>query len=291
MIKKRSYRKNRRKENPAVKRAKRIARSIRIFKATVLTVSVFAMSALFIFGHDLLTQCEYFKAEKIRIDGAQRLSAEEVMEQAGVRNGINILAVNLSVTRKKLIAHPWIEDARVGRDFPGTIFIRITEQEPLAVMDLGAKFIVNKKGEIFKAWETSDPANLPEVTGLSFSDMRTAGEKGSVRYESVMEVLYMGLDPSCVIPNGVVRRIDVDRHMGLSLYGSTGEKVIRLGFENYPGKYARLQRVIFHMKDQESFTDYHSIDLTNPESIVVYPAKNNGESAKTKSEVLRNEKA
>lgn len=291
MVKRRGYRKNRRKESPVVKRAKRTARLAGISKAAVLVASVFAMSALFIFGHDLLTQCEYFKAEKIKIEGAERLSASDVMEQAGVRNGINILAINLSVTRKKLIAHPWIENARVGREFPGTIFIRIKEQEPLAVMDLGAKFIVNKKGEIFKTWEPSDPANLPEVTGLSFSDMRTAGEKGSVRYESVMEVLYMGLESTSIIPNAVVRRIDVDRQMGLSLYSSTGEKVIRLGFENYPGKYARLQRVIFHLKSREEFTDYNSIDLTNPDSIVVYPAKNNNESAKLESEVTQSKKA
>ncbi len=291
MIKKRHYRRNRRKDSPEAVKTRRIERMARFFKGTAFVVSIFAMSALFIFGHDLMTQCDYFKAEKIVIEGAEALSVEEVMKQAGVHDEINVLAVNLRVARKKLLSHPWIEKAEVGRELPGTVFVRITEQDPLAVLDMGAKFVMNRRGEIFKAWEPSDSANLPEITGLSFSDMRSPGENGSLRFESVMEVLSMGLESNCVIPIGFIRKIDVDRHMGLSIHASAGEKVIRLGFENYPGKYSRLQRVIFHLKDQESFTDYNSIDLTNPDSIVVFPAKNDEKAEEIQKAVSRNKEA
>ncbi len=291
MIKKRRYRKNRRKDSPATVRARRIARAAKIFKATAVVVSIFAMSALFVFGHDLMTQCDYFKADKIVIEGAAKLSTQEIMEQAGIYDGMNILAVNLKVARKKLMTHPWIENAQVGRELPDTVFIRITEQDPLAVLDLGAKFVMNQRGEIFKAWEPSDPDNLPRVTGLSFSDMRTAGEKGSMLFESVMDVLIMGLESDCVVPNSVIRRIDVDRHMGVSLYASAEKKVIRLGFEDYDGKYALLEKVIFHIKAQQSFTDYNSIDLTNPDSIVVFPAKNDEQTEKIQKTVAKNKKA
>jgi cell division protein FtsQ len=173
-----------------------------------------------------------------------------------------------------LLGHPWIEQARVGREFPNTIFIRITEHKPLAVLDLGEKFILNTNGLIFKKLEPDDSKIIPVISGLSYSDVRTTQEDGSTRFLSVMEVLRLGEASDSVVPNHLIQRIDVDRQIGLSLHKSDQEKIIKLGFENYSEKYAQLKKVIFQLKDQNTFIDYQCIDLINPDRIVVYPAKN-----------------
>jgi cell division protein FtsQ len=273
-VRNKRVRKNQRKESPEVLRAKRIRGVILFFKIMVCIVSVPAMSVLFIFGHDLLTQCGYFECENIIIEGTERLSEKQVKKQADIEDKMNILSLNIFAARKKLLGHPWIEQARVGREFPNTIFISITEHKAVAVLDLGEKFILNTNGLIFKKLEPDDSKIIPVISGLSYSDVRTTQEDGSTRFISVMEVLRLGEASDSVVPNHLIQRIDVDRQIGLSLHTSDQEKIIKLGFENYSEKYAQLKKVIFQLKDQNTFNDYQCIDLINPDRIVVYPAKN-----------------
>ncbi len=273
-VRNKKVRKNQRKEKPEVLRANRIRGAILFFKIIFCIVSVPAMSALFIFGHDLMTQCSYFECERIIIEGTERLSEKQVKEQADIKDNMNILSLNLFIARNKLLGHPWIEQARVGREFPNTLFIRITEHKPLAVLDLGDKFILNTNGLIFKKLEPDDSEILPIISGLSYSDIRTTRDTGSIRFVSVMEVFRLGEVSDSVIPNHLIQRIDVDRQIGLSLYTTDQEKIIKLGFENYSEKYGQLKKVIFQLKDQDTFNDYQFIDLINPDRIVVYPVKN-----------------
>ena len=268
------YRKNHRKESPEAVRARRIRRVILFWKVTFYVFSVPAMSALFILGHDLLTQCSYFEIEHMVVEGPERLSDMQIRETTGIDDKTNILSLNLFVTRNKLLGHPWIEQAQVGRRFPGTLHIRITEHKPLAVLDLGKKYIINTNGLIFKEHESGDTDGMPIVSGLSYGDLGTTQETGTVRFKSVLEVLRLGTDPDSVMPNHLINRIDVDRQIGISLFTSDQEKMIRLGFDNYPEKYAQLKKVISQLKDQFTFNDYNSIDLINPDRIVVYPVKN-----------------
>jgi hypothetical protein len=139
---------------------------------------------------------------------------------------------------------------------------------------LGDKFILNTNGLIFKKLEPDDSEILPIISGLSYSDIRTTRDTGSIRFVSVMEVFRLGEVSDSVIPNHLIQRIDVDRQIGLSLYTTDHEKIIKLGFENYSEKYGQLKKVIFQLKDQDTFSDYQFIDLINPDRIVVYPVKN-----------------
>jgi cell division protein FtsQ len=273
-MRRKKFRKNQRKENPEVLKARRLRAVTLFFKIAFCIIAIPSMSIFFIFGHDLLTKCSYFECKQFIIEGLEHLSEKQIKKQADFEDGINILSFNLHVARKKLLNHPWIAQAQVGREFPDTIFIRITEHKPLAVLDLGEKLILNKDGLIFKKLESDDPENLPVISGLLYSDIATIQEAGSIRFKSVMEVLKLGSEPDSVVPNDMIRRIDVDRQIGLSLHTSDQEKMIKLGFDNYSEKYAQLKKVIFQLKDQYIFNDYNCIDLINPDRIVVYPAKN-----------------
>ena len=119
----------------------------KIFMACSLLV---ATSGFFIFMHDVVTQSGYFTAKGVIIEGGQRLSQKQIAEQAQLRAGMNILAANLTVARKRLLSHPWIDEAEITREIPSGLIIRIKEHEPLAIVDLGHKFLINEKGEIFK---------------------------------------------------------------------------------------------------------------------------------------------
>lgn len=261
------------KNSAARKRNKIIARVIFSMKTATVGTILLLVSFLFIFTYDFITQCDYFKAESLTVAGANRLTEEQVLQQSQITKGINILSVNLSRVRKRLLAHSWIEEAEVRRELPTGISIRIKEQEPLAILDLGRKFIINTHGEVFKEMDASDRCRLPIIRGLEFSDINVRGESRSVPFNAVMKILALGQKPESVLPCSLIKRIRVDREMGLTIYAFDRIKAIKIGYDDYPNKYEMLKNVLFYLKKNGGFSDLESIDLNNLNRIVVNPAK------------------
>jgi cell division protein FtsQ len=266
-------RKNYYKNSNARKRNKMLKRFVFGLKLMAVGTALVFVSLLFVFSYDFLTQCDYFKAEELMVNGAHRLTQNQVLQQANITTGVNIFSVNLSKVRKRLLAHSWIEDAEVRRELPSGINIRVKEQEPLAVLDLGRKFIINTHGEIFKEMDKADHCNLPMISGLEFSDINVKGESRSIPFDSVMKILGLGQKPESVLPYSLIKKIHVDREMGLSIYAFDNIREIKIGYNNYQDKYAMLKDVLFYLEKNGGFSRLESIDLNNLNRIVVSPAK------------------
>ena len=251
--------------------------------AAMLTTSV-----LFIFVYDVITQCDYFKAKTLKIEGEQRLSQNQIIQAARVKKGVNVLDVNLAMVRKRLLAQPWIADAEIRRVIPNGLHIKVKEHIPLAIIDLGRKFLLNENGRIFKEWTDTDPANLPLVSGLASTDIRLHGntaERRSVRdsnssqlghphndpFEAVMQVLRLGKQTRSILSNRNIRQIQVDREIGITLVAFKQMKTIVLGYQNYPHKFNMLKNILSYDKHRRSFPDFDRIDLNNVNRIVVNP--------------------
>jgi cell division protein FtsQ len=242
------------------------------------------MSLMFIFGHDVLTQCDYFKAKVISVEGTANLTTEQILDIAGLKKGDNILSVNLKTVRKKLMAHPCIAQADVYRTYPEKVSIRVEEQKPIAVLDLGKRFLVNKSGTIYKEASESEGAGMPVVCGIDYSDWKTSGKPSTQVFESVMEILYFGVSPDGVLPNQTIKYITVDREIGLTLQLDGPMKIVVLGYDNYRRKYSRLARILTYIDQNDSIQGIEEIDIKNPDSIVARPV-NEKTSDKDKKEV------
>jgi cell division protein FtsQ len=250
--------------------------------------ALMATSVLFVFVYDVITQCDYFSAKIVKIEGMQRLSRNQIIDAARVRQGMNILDVNLAMVRKRLLAQPWIADAEIRREIPAGLYIKIREHTPLAIIDLGHKFLLNENGQIFKEWTDTDPANLPLVSGLAPSDIHIharAAARQSMNdsnlsqlsqpqnhpFEAVMQVLRLGKQNRSVLSNRSIRQIQVDREIGLTLVAFKQMKTIVLGYDNYPHKFNMLNNILSHERRRRSFPDFDRIDLNNVNRIVVNP--------------------
>ena len=273
MLGRKRLRKNYYKNSNARKRNKMLKRFVFGLKLTAVGTALVFVSLLFVFSYDFLTQCDYFKAEELMVNGAHRLTQNQVLQQANITTGVNIFSVNLSKVRKRLLAHSWIEDAEVRRELPSGINIRVKEQKPLAVLDLGRKFIINTHGEIFKEMDKADHCNLPMISGLEFSDINVKGESRSIPFDSVMKILGLGQKPESVLPYSLIKKINVDREMGLTIYAFDHIREIKIGYNNYQDKYAMLKDVLFYLEKNGGFSRLESIDLNNLNRIVVNPAK------------------
>ena len=268
-----TIRKNYFKNSAVKKTALRRRRWVRLIKTAGFLLGLTGMSLAFVLCHDFLTQYDYFNARKIVVTGQAKLNPAEILQQAHIQKGSNILSTNLSKTRKKLLAHPWIEEVDISRKLPDEIHIQIREQQALAVLDLGRKFIINTSGIVFKEWTESDPGNLPIVSGLQFSDINVSGTRHTPAFQAVMTVLDMGGRQGSILPNTTIQHIRVDREIGVSLLAYGESKEIRLGFNHYTDKYKNLDNILFHLKTRPEFADFETIDLNDLNRVVVHPVK------------------
>jgi len=259
------------------KRPKRRAGKLAALRPLLLTAAglilLCALSTVLIFTYDLFTQCDYFSTRKLSVAGNQRLTPAQVLETAGLAPGVNILSINLPLSRKRLLSHPWSVQAQVRRELPDTLVVTVSEHQPLAVIDLGKKFLVNHGGEIFKELEAADPRGLPVIKGLNVADLALPGNTANTIYGAVMTILAMGREQSSVLPNTEISAIHVDREMGLSVEAFNSRRTINIGFKDYPAKYRRLKQVLNYMQQTSDFPDFRWIDLNNVDRIVVHPVR------------------
>lgn len=259
----------------------------------VAVAGVMLVSAFFIFVHDVFTQSEHFQARQIHVEGGRRLSAQRILDQAGVRPGINVLSVNLAAARKRLLAHPWIAEAEIQREIPATLRIRIREQVGAAVVEVGRKFLLSPQGELFKEWESSDPADLPSVAGLAIADLRAVDRSAAAgglslfdaagpaaalpppsrAMDAVLQVLMLGREPGSVLPTRELRAIQVDRELGLTLVAFPEHRAIRLGYNDYPAKYHLLRDLLAFFRTQPTVADFERIDLTDMNRVIINPIR------------------
>lgn len=274
----RSRKKYYRNRNRSVKFRAALVPGLKLMSAMLL---VLLLSIGCILGHDVATQCEYFQADRIEVEGANRLSEEDVLKQAQLYPGINILSVNLSTTRMRLLAHPEISKAAVSRTLPKGLSLTIKEHEPLAIIDFGRNFLMDVNGKIYKEQDKTDPTHLPLITGLHFSDAGNLKNEGKNPFIAVMNILHMGNKPQSILPNITIKRIHVDKEIGITLYvHDRSEKIrperikpkmIKIGYGRYANKYDKLKEVTAYLKKKHNIMDFDSIDLINGNRIVVNP--------------------
>lgn len=275
MVRKRArtnyYKNSRAKKRESVLR--HVAWTCKLLGAVAFLISV---SFVFVFSYDFFTQCDYFAAKSLTVTGNRRLTRAHVLNQTQIKEGVNTLSVNLSTARKRLLAHSWIADAAVSRKLPDELHIHIREHQPLAILDLGRRYLINVQGVVFKEVSASDPQDLPMVTGLEFSDIAVPGEPATVSFEAMMQLLRLGQQAGSILPNRLIQRIHVDKEIGLTLYTpdrTTGCIMeIKLGYQDYPGKYSRLRDVLLFMKGRQNFQQLQCIDLKSSNRIVVSPS-------------------
>lgn len=261
-------RKNRKKDQ-----IRRPAESIRtsiglVIKTLVGLMLTAGMGVMFIICHDVVTQCDYFKTEAIIIEGASSLTRDEILQAAGIDIDANTFAVNLARVRERLLAHSWIAEAEVYRDPLRTIRIRIREYRPLAVIDLGRRFVINHDGDIFTEASDEDSLAMPVITGVDYEDWRTEHASDGRVFSAVMEILAMNASDTGFFAGHGVREIRVDREIGLTLYLEGPVGSMRLGYGDYPLKERRAAGVLSYINNADGIPVISDLDLQSPDFIV-----------------------
>lgn len=83
------------------------------------------------------------------VQGRGRTSGDAVLGALGAARGTPILEISPSEAKARLEALPWIRSAAVERLLPDTLFVRITERQPLALWQRKGKLeLIDREGMV-----------------------------------------------------------------------------------------------------------------------------------------------
>ena len=235
------------------------------------TLGIVCLSLLLILGHDIMTQGDMFAAKQIVVLGNHQLSEARVLSLSGVEPGVNIFAVNLSLARKRLLSDGWIAEARVGREIPDRLVIRVREHVPIAILDLGRKYIMSREGTIINEFSETDSPGLPLVTGLYYSDLPLDGDSPREPFVSLLQVLMIAQKDKGPLSLSRLERIDVDRDLGITLHADGPVETARIGFQRFAEKYARIDRLLGYLDRGPSDQALEIIEIESDGRIVAGP--------------------
>ena len=120
--------------------------------------------------HDLLFRDNpAFEIYHLEITGDGRLSEDRIREYSGLREGLNLFAVDLKEVEKKLSEVPDIESVYIERRLPHTLVVKVRERVPVARIrgseSLRYPFLVDRNGVVM-AYRLR-AAGLPLITGVA----------------------------------------------------------------------------------------------------------------------------
>lgn len=107
-----------------------------------------------------------FKLEDVIVEGRIRTDKGQILKLLELKRGKPLLSINLADAKAKLEGLSWVKAARVERRFPETLFIRISEKEPVALwQNQGKTYLVDRDGERVEIKETHKYKELLFVAG------------------------------------------------------------------------------------------------------------------------------
>ncbi len=141
-------------------------RLVRLVLRALVLVGVVAPAMVFgSWGIEHLLDAEHFPLRVVRIDGQLQQLDRAELERAVARVARGgFFFVDVAAVRAAAQSLSWVEDVSVRRVWPDTLYLRVSEREPVARWN--DKQLVNLRGEVFdRRPDDRLPAELPLLTG------------------------------------------------------------------------------------------------------------------------------
>jgi cell division protein FtsQ len=262
------------RQKPAAKnRFKKQRRQINVgalLKKLVRVGSVLVVvSLLGVVGYELyglVARTTFLRLEQVEVRGLKRITRNEILSQAAVTVGDDMLGLRLRRMGEQVSKNPWVAKVRVRRTFPHTLTIDVVEREPVAVVSMGYLYYLDNNGEIFKPLNEGDRLDFPVVTGLNEDDLLRDPAGAKEAFQGVLGLLrQLGNGGEFALAD--ISEIHFDKGFGYTLFTTRGGVPIRLGNNGFSDKLGRFARIYRDLQAQLPHVEY--IDLDYSDKIVV----------------------
>lgn len=219
--------------------------------------------------YGVIVHTTFLRLERIEVKPLKRLKQEDVIALAGVKLGDDMLSMKLNRVGEQLMKNPWAEKVMVKRYFPNTLAIEITEREPVAIVNMGYLYYLDKKGEVFKPLNGGDSLDYPVLTGITEEDIWKDPNGARDALKGALGLMEM-LKGRQGLSMADISEIHYDKGYGFTLFTMSGGVPVKLGSSGYEEKLARLARIYKELQAQLPTLEY--IDLDYSDKIIVKKA-------------------
>jgi cell division protein FtsQ len=217
-----------------------------------------------------VTTSPRFAIREIVTTGENRRTPDELAAIASIAKGDNVFSVDLEGARGRLLADPWISEATLSRQLPGTVFVRIVEREPGGILATNdGTYVVARDGEIIKPIEVGDPTDLHVVTGITIRELMDDRE-GATR--SVRRALDLAADyeRSALSRRSTLQEVHVEPNGEMTLVIGKSTVSLRMGTGPYRRKIEQAARVLAELDRRGAKADSVMLDdEARPDRVVV----------------------
>jgi len=222
-------------------------------------------------GTALLLGAPALHVSRVSVQGNERLSTGEVLAILDGLEGSNILTVRLDEWRERLLASPWVGDARLRRMLPSRIDVTIAERRPIGIARLGRSlYLMDATGVAIDEYGPSyADYDLPIIDGLAGRPGESAGAIDERRALLAARVI-AALEPRPTLAS-LVSQIDVtDRHDAVVILRDD-TVMLRLGDRDFGDRIQEYLDLRSALRERVAEIDY--VDLRFGERLYVRPVK------------------
>ncbi len=117
-------------------RRKRLLRVLRHVQQISLIVFAWLLGMAALYGaYVLVMDRDLFTVTRVDVEGDLRhLNADEIRTLSGVEPGQNLFRIDMTDIQRHIFEHPWVAEVTVRRKLPHTVWIYVSEREPVAIM-------------------------------------------------------------------------------------------------------------------------------------------------------------
>jgi cell division protein FtsQ len=212
----------------------------------------------------LLTSPRFAVAD-VDVEGASRVTADDVRSAAAITAGTNVWRLDPSAIAARVAAVPEIRRAEVIRRFPNRVTILVEERRPFTLVHGGRLHWLDEEGRVLDEVSQAVVPAVPVVSGLSEAELVSMRTAPSPRAREAIALIRVLLRRRSAL-TAEISEIDMSRGDGPVLYTVDGVEV-RLGTDEWEERLARLERILTQMgRDGEVV---RAIDLRFRDQVVL----------------------
>ena len=222
----------------------------------------------------VLSLTVFFNIDTITVKGNGRYSADEIIENCGIREGDNLFRISTGDAADRIIEEfEYIDNVTIDRSFPSSLVINVTEAKPvMSFRGTGYYYLVSKAGRILESGLSEPAENTFVVTGIDLAGYRD-GEFISAAKTPAIETLQT-INAVCEeVGFPALSRVDLNSVVDIRLYvedrirvdvGSITDLDYKLGFafEIIDGRLTDFDRGVIDVKTSGTAYYRPAEDLT-----------------------------
>lgn len=158
--------------------------SRRLGKLLFVALSGALLYGLVIVGGQAMDYVAEQRIALVRVEGTLVNVSEEVIRNSvGKFMNQSLVNIELEEVRNSLESLEWVKQARVSREWPDTLQVRVTEQRAIARWK--GEALVNQDGALFMPGETEQQVQLPYLEGPENTELEVMEQ-----YQKFSQLLY-----------------------------------------------------------------------------------------------------